>query len=245
MLNATSPARRIYWVPFFVASVYFVVVATMAVAPLLNPDGVVRESPSFVLSLPTSFLILFPMSFLTSSQLSQTSSVLISGIVDAIMLYVLAVRMVNWFGFRITIGIIVLSTLLFSTVAWWANDQDQKAGVRIVNAGPDAAGVWIAANDDGLRVMSDQIISPLGVPSNTADGNLVFVPNKTKGIAKGRRFLLKDGRLIQPYPANTYDMLRDGAVEVERIKITEGSQRGLMGWLPSYYLQRLLTFGSL
>jgi hypothetical protein len=40
-------------------------------------------------------------------------------------------------------------------------------------------------------------------------------------------------------------MLRDGAVEVERIKITEGPQKELVGWLPSQFLQRLITIGAL
>jgi len=151
-----------------------------------------------------------------------------------------------------TIGIFVLSISLYSAVAWFFNDQDQKFRVRLVNGGPDAAGVWIAADDDGLRVMSNKPLIPpspfgfqLAIPTNTADAKLVFVPNKTRGILKGRQFLLKGGRLVQPYSANTYDMLRDGAVEVERIKITEGPQKGLTGWLPSGYLQRLLTIGSL
>jgi hypothetical protein len=86
---------------------------------------------------------------------------------------------------------------------------------------------------------------PSAVPINTANDKLVFVPNKTRGITKGSQFLLKGGRLVEPYSANTYDMLRDGAVEVERIKITEGPQTGLVGWLPPHLLQRLVTIASL
>jgi hypothetical protein len=123
--------------------------------------------------------------------------------------------------------------------------------VRIVNGVPNA-GVWIATDDEGLRAMSNQPLVPpslfgfpSAVPINTANDKLVFVPNKTRGITKGSQFLLKGGRLVEPYSANTYDMLRDGAVEVERIKITEGPQTGLVGWLPPHLLQRLLTIASL
>jgi hypothetical protein len=93
------------------------------------------------------------------------------------------------------------------------------------------------------------MLSPFGTPSNiwpnTADNKLVFVPNKTRGIARGERFLLKGGRLVIPYSANTYDLQRDGAMEVEGIEITEGPQTGVMGWAPVNYFQRLLTIGSL
>lgn len=49
---------------------------------------------------------------------------------------------------------------------------------------------------------------------------LVRIPEGTKGTAIGRQFLLPEGRLVQPYSANTFDMARDGAIEVERIRIT-------------------------
>jgi hypothetical protein len=44
---------------------------------------------------------------------------------------------------------------------------------------------------------------------------------------KGRPFLVGGGRLVDPYSANSYDMARarDGAVEVETIRITEGPTR--------------------
>jgi hypothetical protein len=222
----------------------------MVVMPIVNPDGPVTGSPSFVLTLPTSLFILLPIKFSTS--FPDIGLILFAGLVNAIILYIISGRVINFFGLRMTIGISVLSISLYTAVAWFFNDQDQKARVRIVNGGPEAAGVWIATDDDGLRVMSDRprvppslFGFPSEIPTNTADDKLVFVHNKTRGIAKGRRFLLQGGRLVQPYPANTYDILRDGAVEVERIKITEGPQKGLIGWLPSHYVQRLLTITSL
>ena len=250
MLNSSSPGRRFHPFPYVVAGLYLVVVATLVVIPIFNPDGIVTGSPSDVLTLPTSALFLLLTNF--SSQLSNTILIVLAGVVNAAILFVLSVIMVNRFAFRRTIGILILSMSLYSAVAWWANDQDQMGRVRIVNSGPNDAGVWIAIDDDGLRVLSDQLLISQDlfglrylIPTNTANDKLVFVPNKTRGIAKGVRFLLKGGLLVPPYPANTDDMLRDRAVEVERIKITEGPQAGVVGWLPSQYLQRLLTIGSL
>ena len=71
--------------------------------------------------------------------------------------------------------------------------------------------------------------------------HVAFIPNKTRGVFKGGYYLLKDGRLVTPYPANSYEMQRDGAIEVEKIKVTEGPQKGLEGWIPAQRLQRLLT----
>jgi hypothetical protein len=51
-----------------------------------------------------------------------------------------------------------------------------------------------------------------------------------------RRFVLSEGRLIAPYPANTYDMARDGAVEIEKIKITSPPNEGLEGLVQMGFL---------
>lgn len=52
-------------------------------------------------------------------------------------------------------------------------------------------------------------------------------------------FLLKGGRLAEPYVASANDMMRDDVIEVERIKIMEGPNRGLEGWAQSNCLGRL------
>jgi hypothetical protein len=250
MLNSSSPRRRIHWFRYFAATLYLVIVATLAVVPILNPDGLVTESASLVLTSPTSFFFLLWTDF--SAPHADTILILLAGLVNAIILFVLSVVMVSRFGFKRTTGIFVLSTSLYGAVAWWFNDQDQMGRVRIVNGGPNVAGVWIATNDDGLRVMSNQPLVPpslfglqSAIRANPANDKLVFVPNKTRGITKGRQFLLKGGRLVEPYSTNTYAMLRDGVVAVERIKITEGPQTGLVGWLPTHLLQRLATIASL
>jgi hypothetical protein len=47
---------------------------------------------------------------------------------------------------------------------------------------------------------------------------------------RDRKFL-KGGELVDPYPANSYDMERDQAVEVVLFEITEGAKRGSRGWV--------------
>jgi hypothetical protein len=186
MSNSSSPGRRTHWFPNFVASLYLVVVATLVVMPILKPDGRVTESPSLVFTLPTFFIVLLlPMKAVTL--VPGTGLILIAGIVNAIILYILSGLMVNWFGFRRTIGIGILGISLCGAIAWFFNDQDQKARVRIVNGGANAGGVWIAADDEGLRVMSNQPLIPptpfgfqFDVPTNTANDTLVFVPNQTR-----------------------------------------------------------------
>src|SRR5271154_1438095 len=195
MLNSSSPARRIYWFRYF-AILYLVVVATLAVMPIFNPDGFVTKSLSFVLTSPTSFFFLLWTNF--AAPHSDTIMILLAGLVNATILFVLSAVMVKRFGFRRTTGMFVLSMSLYSAVAWWFNDQDRMGRVRIVNGGPNATGVWIATDDEGLRVLGNQPLVPplpfglqLAIPTNTATDKLVFVPNKTRGITKGRRFLLK------------------------------------------------------
>jgi hypothetical protein len=58
---------------------------------------------------------------------------------------------------------------------------------------------------------------------------LVHLREGTKAIAIDRKFLLPGGRLVEPYPASTYDMARDGAIEVVRLKITRPSKVNLAG----------------
>jgi len=75
------------------------------------------------------------------------------------------------------------------------------------------------------------LLSPNAVPPVTA----ISVPNKTKGRMLDRKFL-RGGELVEPYPANSYDMERDGAVEVVLFEITEGPQRGVRGWVQMSFL---------
>jgi hypothetical protein len=59
----------------------------------------------------------------------------------------------------------------------------------------------------------------------------VFIETGTKANILDRKFL-EDGNLVEPYAANSYDMERDGAVEVVLIKIQDGPKKNLEGWIP-------------
>jgi len=65
-------------------------------------------------------------------------------------------------------------------------------------------------------------------------GNVIS--NGTKGNMLSRKFL-QHGRLVDPYPANSYDMQRNRAVEVVLIRIKDGPYRTLEGWMPIRYLR--------
>ena|SRR5436305_7531508 len=62
------------------------------------------------------------------------------------------------------------------------------------------------------------------------------LPNGTKGLALERKFL-RGGRLIDTYPANTFDMERDGAVEVVLFEVAEGPKRWSRGWVQASFLR--------
>ena len=75
------------------------------------------------------------------------------------------------------------------------------------------------------------LLSPASGPSGAA----IPVPNGTKGRMMDRKFF-RGGELVVPYAANSYDMERDGAVEVVLFEITEGPQRGVRGWVQMSFL---------
>lgn len=72
-----------------------------------------------------------------------------------------------------------------------------------------------------------------------AKNGIFLVPDGTAAEYEGRSFVLPGGRLVLPYPSNTYDMARDGAVEVEKIRITQPPNEGLEGWIEVHFLQRV------
>jgi hypothetical protein len=87
--------------------------------------------------------------------------------------------------------------------------------------------------------------TPLPKDEAVLGNDLVLVSDKTRAHYKDRKFLLPGGRLVEPYSANSFDMERDEAVEVERVRIIEGPHKGLEGWVPAGCLQRLLTLSAL
>ena len=67
---------------------------------------------------------------------------------------------------------------------------------------------------------------------------VVLIPEVTKVMYIGRRFVLPGGRLVEPYAANEHDMARDGVIEVERIRNTGPSKANLEGWVEIHFLAR-------
>jgi hypothetical protein len=224
-----------------VASLYFVAVLIVMSAEFFNPDGDVSSGWSYVLTLPLSFpAVRFQSSF------AEIAIVLFAGVINTVFLYVLVGKMVDWFGSRATIGILAVYISLASLPVWFIG-QCQKGLVRIANSHRQGGGVgvWMATNEDGLRALSVTNGMALDSRADATTNALLFVPNQTSGITKERMFLLKSGRLVQPYGASMIDMQRDEVVEVERIKITMGPLKDREGWIYSDYLQRLLTLFSL
>jgi hypothetical protein len=77
------------------------------------------------------------------------------------------------------------------------------------------------------------------ISSQIVKNGIVLIPEQTKAIYTGRAFILPGGRVVQPYAANTFDMAKDGAVEVERIKITQPPNKDLEGWIEIHFLGRV------
>lgn len=61
----------------------------------------------------------------------------------------------------------------------------------------------------------------------------VFLQTGTKVAILKRRFL-QNGQLVEPYPANSYDMQRNLAVEVIYVAVRDGQYQRVQGWLPHY-----------
>ena len=132
---------------------------------------------------------------------------------------------------------------------------------RIVRTAP-GEGALMATDSAGLRQLNDLYSLPKtcteanmrsghvpevlflcqpvskAIPSEFGSG-LVRIPEGTKGVMTDRKFVLPGGRLVEPFPANTFDMARNGAVEVERIRITQPPSVGLEGWVYTGSLGRV------
>ena len=213
------------------AAAYVVLIAAWGVPAVVF--HAVSLSALFVLTLPWSLTLQIFDSFAWGA-FGPAALMAVFGLINAVIVYLL-VKAVARFFFWSAIAGMLAGAALGCCAAWFIDSQEKANMIRIVNGGSDG-GVWVATGEADLRAMRAN--------SRTSPG-LVFLPNGTKGVWKGRRFLLEGGRLVEPHPANSYDMIRDGAVEIERIRVTEGPQKGLEGWIPSDRLQRLLTMFAL
>jgi hypothetical protein len=99
---------------------------------------------------------------------------------------------------------------------------------RCIVSTPAAIGVLLAPDLPTLNTLL--------APNTPPPSNVISIPNRTKGRVVDRMFL-KRKKLVDPYPANTYDMERDGAIEMVLFEVTEGPQRGSKGWIGAWFLR--------
>lgn len=99
----------------------------------------------------------------------------------------------------------------------------------------------IAAPTGSAMLMQMQLCQPRQTPfaSQMINKGVVLIPEGTKAMYLEERFILPGGRLVEPYAANTFDMARDGAVEVEKIRITQPPNKDLEGWVEIHFLGRV------
>ncbi len=225
-----------------VALLFFAILVALLLAAAVNPDGHITGVPTMILTLPWSIAVL---------QFSPSDAVIflllsLCAAINAALVYAIAKWMIDSFGRRTAIGILLAFSSVVLVPIWFFNNQEDNSRVRILNShGRNGdPGVWVATNETGLRAMCATIDTSFATDAALAQG-LVLVPDKTQAHYKDRKFLLPGGRLVEPYPANSFDMERDQAVEVERVRIIEGPRKGLEGWVRAGYLQRLLTIYAL
>jgi len=228
-------SRRAHLVALISGLLFFFAVSGLILAVIVNPDGGVTGGASTLMTLPWS---VFTLRVASGTPAIAALTLFFGGINAAILYWVVrGLFRVARFGIAL-VTLIAVATFVTATV-WFFNAQFRDYRVRIIHA-RIGSGVWIATDWEGLKAMSE-IVSMASDAPLEAGKHLVLVPNETRGIYEGRSYLLGGGRLVDPYPANSYDMARDGAVEVERIRITEGPYKGLEGWTQTQDLHGLLT----
>ncbi len=161
------------------------------------------------------------------------------------------------------LGFLVLFAVV-GAIGFLLRDSGKQEMIRFVRSGGEG-GALMAVAADGLKQLNDlyslpktcteanvrttpfpavmSLCSPTTKPivRDMIVKGMILLPEGTKAIYRGRRFVLPGGRLAEPYAANTYDMARDGAVKVERIRITQPPYENLEGWV---YTQLLRSGGS-
>lgn len=112
--------------------------------------------------------------------------------------------------------------------------------LRIVGAG--AGGALVAVDARGLQLLNAYYAMPKACSEMTgrettkifscypslghiADDmikpGIVLIPEGTRAEAIGESFVFPNGRLVPQYSGSLFQMARDGAVHVERIRITQ------------------------
>ena len=216
-------------------TLYSATVVFLVSAHVLNPDGYVSGVPALVLTLPWSMVLIRPVPEIPSLVLLIIA---FGGVINSGILYWFIAAPVAGLERVVKIGTLAVIGLPLATLAWFLNTAEVDNLVRIARGGT-SGGIFIAIDQNGLRMLSETIEMDANIPKLQAERGLVFIRNGTRARYLGQKFLIKGSRLVEPYSANSYDMARDGAIEVERIKIMEGPSKGLKGWVQPQSLQRL------
>jgi hypothetical protein len=122
---------------------------------------------------------------------------------------------------------VVLSVVLVYVLFVLFYPPPWRLAQRIVK-NPDADGILLAHDAPTL----DAIIHARPFRQTST----VAVPNGTKGRILHSK-LLRDGILVEPYPADSAALYRDHAEEVALFEVTEGPHRGAIGWVKLVLLQ--------
>ena len=158
------------------------------------------------------------------------------------------------------------ATLSLATFGFFVYDG-HRAQVRVIRS-REGSGVLMATNAEGLKRLQEYYArpkacteakmraggvlafklcwpDPIRISSSNVEPGLVLIPEQTRALSMSRRYILPGGVLVDPYPANTYDEARDGAVGVEKVRITQPPFKGLEGWVWGGSLGRISSLGAL
>ena len=229
-------SRNIHLLALSSALMFSLTVAGVIIAVTVDPDGGITGGLASLMAFPWSLVVLR----LASRDPIIAAANLFFGFINAAILYIVIRLLGKVASFRAAFVAVVFCCFSSVALLCFFNSQFRDYDVRIVGAG----GSWIATDQDGLNAMSYTLGTPSGARSDSRS-HVLLLSEKTRGIFKGRYYLLRGGRLVAPYATTLSDMQRDGVIEIERIKITDGPLRGLEGWVPTKCLRRRLTIFAL
>jgi hypothetical protein len=132
----------------------------------------------------------------------------------------------------------------------------QQERLRIVRNG--AGGALMAVDADGLRLLNDYYALPktcsekevrgtiriLGcfptlthITAGMVQKGVVLIPEGARAEVIAEDYVFPGGRLVPHYSGSLFQRAKDGAVWVERIRITQPPQKNLEGWVATQFLR--------
>src|ERR1022692_3598319 len=147
--------------------------------------------------------------------------------------------------------VIIASAAVYMALAY-LKKQDR---VRIVRNG--AGGALLVVDAEGLRLLNDYYALPKTCSEKDVRGTIkildcyqtmrhitdgmikkgvVLIPEGTRAEVTAESYVFPDGRLVSHYSGTLFQSAKDGAVPVERIRITQAPQKNLEGWVEAHFL---------